>query len=156
MLGANQLLIHRISPYRAHPASSETPAARAGKIDTHVFLNMYIFKQRTSFRALFGWRNFDTGAWERMQSAALTPSEQLKRAPLPRQRKSKLSSIPPASKRAHAALKRLGELRGTSLRAPDLGLSERPPTAEGGGMCRSLPCRILAYNSNWRRVILIS
>lgn len=87
-----------------------------------------------------------------MQNTAFTPPERIKRVSLPRQPKTKLSSTPPAEQACPCSTQAFG---GAFCSKPQAE-RHRPPTAEEAGMYCSLPCRILAYNSNWRRVILIS
>jgi len=84
-----------------------------------------------------------------MQSAALTPSEKLKRVPLPSYGKSKLCSTPPASQRAHAALERSEELRSTSLSAPDLGLNNG-----GLRLLRKQECAARCLAGSWLRAAI--
>lgn len=90
-----------------------------------------------------------------MQSSALTASGKLKlflcqESTRPSSRESLHRASEPRGSQAFGELCRPLFLPQTS------GCKTEAPSAEEAGMCCSLPRRILARNSNWRRVILIS
>lgn len=110
--------------------------------------------------------------WDRrIQSSALTPSKKLKIVPPQHNPSKPPSTLPAGTEMLRRAAQHppfllqhplfycsppLSAAQGPFLRQEPRAQRPGPPAAEEAGAHPSPPRRILAYNSNWRRVILIS